>query len=168
MCCGLNCVFLKFRCGVLLTPVSENMTLFGNKVVVDVISYGEVDDGPSSSTTVPYFLFIYFGCAGSSWLHGLFSSYDAWASRCCGFSCCGAWALGSAGFSNYSTWAQQLQFLGSRAQAQQLRFSGSRAQAQQLWCSATQLNSVAPQHVESSWIRNRTCVSCIGRQILYH
>ena len=57
MCCGLNCVFLKFRCGV-LTPVPENMTLFGNKVVVDVISYGEVDDGLSSSTTVSLF-FIY-------------------------------------------------------------------------------------------------------------
>ena len=28
--------------------------------------------------------------------------------------------------------------------------------------------SVVPQHVESSQIRDRTCVSCIGGQILYH
>ena len=28
--------------------------------------------------------------------------------------------------------------------------------------------SVAPRHVESSWTRNPTCVSCIGRQILIH
>ena len=27
---------------------------------------------------------------------------------------------------------------------------------------------VTPQHVGSSWFRDRTCVSCIGRQILYH
>ena len=27
---------------------------------------------------------------------------------------------------------------------------------------------VAPWHVGSSWIRDRTCVSCIGRRILYH
>ena len=27
---------------------------------------------------------------------------------------------------------------------------------------------VPPQHVRSSWIRDRTCVSCIGRRILYH
>ena len=27
---------------------------------------------------------------------------------------------------------------------------------------------VAPQHVESSWTRDRTCVPCIGRQILIH
>ena len=27
---------------------------------------------------------------------------------------------------------------------------------------------VAPQHVESSWTRDRTCVPCIGRRILIH
>ena len=27
---------------------------------------------------------------------------------------------------------------------------------------------VAPRHVGSSWIRDQTCVSCFGRQILYH
>ena len=27
---------------------------------------------------------------------------------------------------------------------------------------------VAPRHAESSWIRDQTHVSCIGKQILYH
>ena len=31
-----------------------------------------------------------FGCCG--WV---FSSCSAWASHCCGLSCCGAWALGA-------------------------------------------------------------------------
>ena len=44
----------------------------------------------------------FFGCAGSSLLHGLFSgcgewglfsSCDVWASHCSGFSCFGTWAL---------------------------------------------------------------------------
>ena len=30
------------------------------------------------------------------------------------------------------------------------------------------LGSVAPWHVGSSQIRDRTCVSCIGRRILYY
>ena len=29
-------------------------------------------------------------------------------------------------------------------------------------------HGVVPQHVGSSWIRDQTCVSCSGRQILYH
>ena len=58
------------------------------------------------------FLFI-FGCAGSSLLHGLFSSRSkqgllsscgAQASRC--FSHCGAQALGLTGFSNCGPRAQ--------------------------------------------------------------
>ena len=59
-----------------------------------------------------------------------------------GFSCCGARAVGHVHFSS----------CGSRAQAQ--------------WLGHTAL--VVPQHVGSSWIRNRTCVFCIGRWILYH
>ena len=60
-------------------------------------------------------LFI-FGCAGSSLLHGLFSScneqgllfsYSAQASHC------RAWALGRVGFSGCGTWDQQLWLLGS-------------------------------------------------------
>ena len=27
---------------------------------------------------------------------------------------------------------------------------------------------VAPQHVETSWTRDQTCVPCIGRQIVIH
>ena len=30
------------------------------------------------------------------------------------------------------------------------------------------LGFVGLQHVQSSWIRDRTCVSCIGRRILFH
>ena len=42
---------------------------------------------------------------------------------------------------------------------------GSRAQqAQQLW----PLGLVALQHVGSSWLKDQTRVSCIGRQVLYH
>ena len=44
---------------------------------------------------------------------------------CTGYSSCGAWAspvaeqtVGRSGFSSYARWAQQLRFLGSRAQAQ--------------------------------------------------
>ena len=36
--------------------------------------------------------------------------------------------------------------------------------AQSLW----QTHWVAPRHMESSQIRDQTCISCIGRQILYH
>ena len=46
------------------------------------------------------------------------------------------------GFSSCSTWAQKLWL------------SGSRARAQWLWC----MGLVAPQHVESSQIRDQTCV----------
>ena len=40
---------------------------------------------------------------------------------------------------------------------------GSRAQVQLLW----HMGLVALGHVESSWIRDQTRVSCIDRQILY-
>ena len=74
---------------------------------------------------------------------GLLSSCDAWVSHCGGFSCCGAQALGMCRF-------------------QQLWLPGSRSQAQQLWDK----DLVAPQHVESSWIRDQTHVTC--RWIVYH
>ena len=51
-----------------------------------------------------------------------------------------------------------------RCRAQQLQFLGSRAQAQQLW----QPGLFALHHAGSSQTRDRTHVSCIGRQILYH
>ena len=41
---------------------------------------------------------------------------------------------------------------------------GSRAQVQQMWRTGLD----APCLVRSSWTREQTHVSCIGRQILYH
>ena len=66
-----------------------------------------------------------FGCAGSSFLHELFSSYGEQGllsgcsvSVCCdGFSCCRTQALGHTGFSSCSPWAHQLWLPGSGAQA---------------------------------------------------
>ena len=46
----------------------------------------------------------------------------------------------------------------------QLQFPGSGAQAQLLW--GTGLGGL--WQVGSSWIRDQTCVSCIGRWILYY
>ena len=45
-----------------------------------------------------------------------------------------------------------------------LQSMGSRAQVPSLW----HMGLFALWHVGSSQIRDRTCVSCIGRQILYH
>ena len=84
-------------------------------------------------------IFIYFGCAGSSLLHGLFSSCSeqgllsgcsVWVSHCGGFSCCSTWALGG-----------RAQWLGH-------------------------MGLVAQQYVGSSGTRNQTCVPCVGRRIL--
>ena len=59
-------------------------------------------------------IFIYFGCAGSSLLHGLFSSCSeqgllsgcsVWVSHCGGFSCCKAWALRHTGISSWNSQA---------------------------------------------------------------
>ena len=61
-------------------------------------------------------------------------------SRHAGFRSCGAWALRCVGFSSCST------------------------RAQWLW----RTGFVAPQHVGSSWTRDRTHVPCIGRRILNH
>ena len=96
--------------------------------------------------------FIYLFLAWSSLLCGLFSSCgeqglisscNAQASHCSSFSC---------GVQTLGTWAQNLRLPGSTAQAQQLRCTG--------WA--------ALRHVGSSWTRNRTCVCCTGRWILYH
>ena len=56
-----------------------------------------------------------------------------------------------AGFRSCCSWAR-------------LWSQGSRTQAQYLWHT----DLAVPQDVGSSWIRNQTRVSCIGRQILYH
>ena len=73
-----------------------------------------------------------------------YSCCSMWVSHCRGFPCCGAWALG---FCSCGTWASSLWFPGSRAQAQYLWHAGL----------------VAPWHVGSSWSKDRTHVSCIGR-----
>ena len=99
-----------------------------------------------------FYLFIIFGCVGSSLLRAGFLQLQragaalrcgARASHCAGFSCCGAWALG--------VWAS-------------VWLMSCRAQAQQLWRTGL----VAPRHVGSSRTRARTPVPCIGRQILNH
>ena len=68
-----------------------------------------------------------------------------------GFSCCRARALG--------TWA-----LVVATYALSSCGSQTRAQAHYLW----HRDFVASQHVGSSWTRDQTSISCIGRQILYH
>ena len=107
------------------------------------------------------FIYFIFGCARSFLLHGLFSSCgergllcncSVQASHSSRFSCCGAWTLGCMGFSSCRVWAQQL------------RLSDSGARAQQLWHAGF----IALQKGGSTWIRDQTCVSCIGRRILYH
>ena len=55
-------------------------------------------------------------------------------------------------------------FSSCSTRAQQLQLTGSRAQAQQLWPPGL----VALQLVKSSWTRDGTHVSCIGRGILTH
>ena len=65
--------------------------------------------------------------------------------HCGGFSCCRAQVLGRGGF-----WS--------------CRCLGSRTQARSLWLTGI----VAPWHAGSSRIRNKTQISCTGRQILYH
>ena len=102
-----------------------------------------------------------FGCAGSSllcWLfsswrdQGLLSSCCVQASHCSGFSCRRAQALGCTGFSACGTWARWLWLPGFRAQAQHLWHTGL----------------AAPWHVGSSQIRDPTGVTCITKQILNH
>ena len=79
----------------------------------------------------------------------------AWASVVAGrgLSSCSMWALEPAGFSSCGAWAQWLQCTGSRVRG-----------LQQLWVAGF----VAPWRVGSSQTRARTCVPCIGRQILNH
>ena len=60
------------------------------------------------------------------------------------FSCCRSWALGAEGFSSR----------GSRARDHGLRSCGAR--------------DLLLQHAGSSRTRDRSCGSCICRQILYH
>ena len=71
--------------------------------------------------------------------------------------CCSAWP-------SHLQWVLLLQSTGSRRMGSTGAVPGSRAQAQQLWPRAL----AAPQQVGSSQTRDRTHVSCIGRQMLHH
>ena len=94
-----------------------------------------------------------FGCAWSAllcglsslWWAGFLSSSGAWASLCGGFSCCAEQALGCADFSSCSSMTLEHRLSSCGPQG-----------------------LIAPSHVGSSQIKDRTCVSCDGRQILYH
>ena len=91
--------------------------------------------------------YLFIGCAGFYLVVASrgYSGCGAKASHCCGFSYCGAWALGRSGFSSCSS------------QALEHRLSSCGLQALLLH-----------SNVGSSWIKDWTNVSCIGRQILYH
>ena len=73
-------------------------------------------------------------------------------SHCGSFSCCGARALRLVAFRICGVWSQSSRLLDSRAQAQLLWHTGL----------------AAPWHVGSSLTGDWTCVSYVGRQILYH
>ena len=72
---------------------------------------------------------------------GLLSSCGVQASPCGGFSGCGAWTPGCSGVSSCSSQALK------------------HRQAQQLCC----MGLAALHYVGSSWVRDQTRVSCIGR-----
>ena len=123
-------------------------------------------------TVLLIILFIHWfilGCAGSSLLRrlssgfenrGLLSSCRERASHCGGFSR-GAQAAGRRDVCNCSACTPQWPFPGSRAGAQESWLIG-------LAQLNTRVGFVALGHAESSWTRNWTCVSWIGRWILYH
>ena len=94
------------------------------------------------------FFFFFFGCVGSCLLHAGFLQLR----RVGAVLHCGAQASHRGGFQARST--------GSR----HADFSSCSTWAQQLWHTGL----VAPRPVGSSRTRDRTCVPCIGRQILNH
>ena len=104
--------------------------------------------------TLFLFFYLFFGWTGFWGLHRLLSSYGEWG------------LLQLYVVSGLLTAVASLVAnTGSRAHRfQQLWLLGSRAQAKELWSKGL----VAPQHVGSSQIRDRTHVSCISREILYN
>ena len=104
------------------------------------------------------FLKNYFGCAGSLAVRASLSlpRVGLLFSGVCRLLTAVAFVaerrLKGPAFSSRDTWAPSL------------RFPGSRAQAQWLWHRG--LAALRP--VGSSYVRDRTRVSCIGRQTLYH
>ena len=138
------------------------------QLTVNLLRIYYVSESPSASILMVFALTIHFWLCWVSvavWAfpscgeQGLLSTCGAWASHCSGFSGCRAQALGYSG-----SVIVVIRLSSCGAQGQQLQLLGSRAQAQQLLC----LGLVALQHGGSSQTRDQTCVSCIGRQILYH
>ena len=82
----------------------------------------------------------------------LLSVYGSQASHCSGFCCRRAQPLGHTYFSSCDTWAQWLWFPGSSTQAQYLWYT----------------DLAVPKHVGSSWTGDQTCISSVGRWILYN
>ena len=80
-------------------------------------------------------------------------SWGALVSHCSGFSCCRTEAPGH---------------LGITAVACGLRSCRSQTLEHRLNSYGSWMGLVTPRQVESSWIRDQSCVSCIGRWILYH
>ena len=97
-------------------------------------------------------IYLFFCCAGSSLLCGLFSGCSEWAR----LSVCGVGSL----LRWPPLWGSGSRHMGVSSCGP----PGSSAQGQQSWGTGL----VAPWRVGSSWIRDRTCISCIGRWILYH
>ena len=102
-----------------------------------------------------FFFFFFASCVGSflivlvqtGWL---LTNCGAWVD-CGGFSCCRAQAVGAQasvvkahGLSSCGLWTLELRL--------------------ELWHTGL----VALWQIESSWTRDQSCVSCIGRQILIH
>ena len=100
----------------------------------------------SRNLLIFFFFFYLLFCAGSS----LLAISPVAVSK--GHSSCRSQALEGVGSSSCSTWAQQLRFLGPRAQTQSLGH----------------MSSVALEHMGYSGIRDQTCVFSIAWRILYH
>ena len=114
---------------------------------------------------------------------GGYSSFGAWDSHCCGFSCCRVWTLGCTGFSSWHT-----DSVGTRTQLPHsvwhlpsvcvcvLSCVQLFAAPWTVACQASLsigfpsriLEWVAISYSRGcSWSRDWTRISCIGRQILY-
>ena len=156
-------VFFFFWCGTFLKVFVEFLTIlfilcfgfFGSEVCGILAPQPGIElarpalEGKVLTTGPPgksqgSFNFLFLAIMGLQLLLELFSSCGAEVPHCSGFSWCGAWALGHTGFSRCSF----------RAPESRLNSSG--------------IDSIAPCHVGSSQIRDRTCVSCICRWVLHH
>ena len=99
-----------------------------------------------------------FVCAGSSLLHRLFFSCSK--RGLLSVAMCRPLTAVASPVEEHSLWG----FRSCSMWAQWLLLAGSRARAQYLWHTGL----VALWHVGSSRDRDRTRVSCIGKQVLYH